>query len=108
MAMQDKGGMAGYSSAVSKKKKNKKVATSKADYRPGGMYGTGRAIPPSPGTKKNSRVTTPKPSKSAGVNRNTKVTSATPSKSASTRRKAMRGADAYGNPANRNTNKKYK
>ena len=56
MAMRDKGGMAGYSAAVPKKKKNKKAtskgnAKSKADYRPGGMYSTGRAIPPSPGTK---------------------------------------------------------
>jgi hypothetical protein len=51
MAMRDKGGMAGYSAAVPKKKKNKKAtskgnAKSKADYRPGGMYSTGRAIPP--------------------------------------------------------------
>ena len=52
----------------------------KADYRPGGMYSSGRAIPPGPGTKKNTRVTTPKPSKPSGINRNTKVTSAKPSK----------------------------
>lgn len=51
----------------------------KADYRPGGMYSSGRAIPPGPGTK-NTRVTTPKPSKPSGINRNTKVTSAKPSK----------------------------
>ena len=53
--MQDKGGMAGYSAAVPKKKKNKKVAAkkaaSKANYKSGGTYSTGRAIPPAPGTK---------------------------------------------------------
>ena len=58
----------------------------KATYKPGGLYSTGRAIPPGPGTKKNSRVTTPKPSKSAGVNRKTKVTSPMPSKSRSSGR----------------------
>ena len=55
MAMQDKGGMAGYSAAVPKKKKNKKVAAKKAaakgNFKPGGSYTSGRAIPPSPGTK---------------------------------------------------------
>ena len=66
--------------------KKKAAAKSKADYKPGGSYSTGRAIPPSPGTKKNSRVTTPKPSKSAGVNRKTKVTSPMPSKSRSSGR----------------------
>ena len=83
----------------------------KATYKSGGLYSTGRAITVAPGTKKNSRVTTAKPSKSAGVNRMTKVTSPIPSKSASKGRKgstSYRGADAYGNPANKNTNKKYK
>ena len=58
MAM-DKGGMAGYVSPVKRKKNKKaaasKTAASKADYRPGGRYSTGRAIPPSPGTKKTVR-----------------------------------------------------
>jgi hypothetical protein len=64
-----------------KKKVAAKKAASKANYKSGGMYSTGRAITVAPGTKKNSRVTTPKPSKPSGVNRKTKVTSATPSKS---------------------------
>jgi len=83
----------------------------KPNYKSGGMFSTGRAITVAPGTKKNSRVTTAKPSKSAGVNRMTKVTSPMPSKSASKGRKgstSMRGADAYKNPANKNTNKRMK
>ena len=92
MARQDKGGMAGYSAAVPKKKKNKKAtskgnAKSKADYRPGGMYSTGRAIPPSPGTKytggskkesnmkkaqERNRTTGAKPSKGPSRNTNKK------------------------------------
>ena len=98
MAMRDKGGMAGYSAAVPKKKKirnnkkselpNKKSTTkSKADYRPGGMYSTGRAIPPSPGTKytggskkesnmkkaqERNRTTGAKPSKGPSRNTNKK------------------------------------
>ena len=83
----------------------------KATYKSGGMYSTGRAITQAPGTKRNSRVTTPKPSKSAGINRSTQVTSAMPSKSASKGRKgstSYRGADAYKNPANKNTNKRMK
>jgi len=62
MAPEDKGGMSGYVAPVARKKgKGKKgkakAAKSKADYRPGGMYSTGRAIPPSPGTKKSSAKT---------------------------------------------------
>lgn len=72
----------------------KKKGVSKATYKSGGLYSTGRAITQAPGTKKNSRVTTPKPSKSASKGRKGST--------------AMRGADAYGNPANRNTNKKYR
>ena len=64
----------------------KQKAAKKPNYKSGGMYSTGRAITVAPGTKKNSRVTTPKPSKSAGVNRKTKVTSAMPSKSRSSGR----------------------
>ena len=101
MAMDDKGGMAGYSAAVPKKKKNKKAAAgkkstkfagnaeridamlkdkkakgvSKATYKAGGLYSSGRAIAQAP--------------------RGTKV-----SKSASTGRK--------GSPANKNTNKSYR
>ena len=89
----------------------KQKPAKKPNYKSGGMFSTGRAITVAPGTKKNSRVTTPKPSKSAGVNRKTKVTSAMPSKSASMGRKGstpMRGADAYRNPANKNTNKRIK
>lgn len=89
----------------------KQKPANKPNYKSGGMFSTGRAITQAPGTKKNSRVTTPKPSKSAGINRKTKATSAMPSKSASKGRKgstAMRGADTYGNPANKNTNKKMK
>ncbi len=72
----------------------KKQGAKKPNYKSGGMFSTGRAITVAPGTKKNSRVTTPKPSKPASKGRKGS--------------KAMRGADAYGNPANRNTNKKYK
>ena len=51
----DRGGTAGYVSPVKRKKnKNKKAVKSKADLRSGGMYSSGRAIPPAPGTKKSS------------------------------------------------------
>ena len=89
----------------------KQKSAKKPNYKSGGMFSSGRAITQAPGTKKNSKVTTPKPSMSAGMNRNTKVTSAMPSKSASKGRKGstpMRGADAYKNPANKNTNKRIK
>ena len=66
MGPEDKGGMSGYVAPVARKKGKKakaaKAAKSKADYRPGGMYSTGRAIPPSPGTKK---ATTKTPLRSA-------------------------------------------
>lgn len=79
MAPEDKGGTMGYVAPVARKKGKKakaaKSAKSKADYRPGGMYSTGRAIPPSPGTKKE----TPKT--------------------------ARRSADAYGSPAKASTRK---
>lgn len=72
----------------------KQKPANKPNYKSGGMYSTGRAITVAPGTKKNSRVTTPKPSKSASKGRKGSV--------------SMRGADAYGNPANKNTNKRMK
>ena len=58
----DKGGMSGYVAPTKKGGKGKKgkkapAAKSKADYRSGGMYSTGRAIPPAPGTKKSSAKT---------------------------------------------------
>ena len=97
MAMRDKGGMAGYSAAVpknkkirDKKKSNKKATTkSKADYRPGGMYSTGRAIPPSPGTKYTGG--SKKESNMKKAQERNRATSAKPSKGPS-----------------RNTNKKYR
>ena len=59
-----------------KKAAPKKAAKSKADYRPGGMYSTGRAIPPSPGTKKSATPRrsadsygSPKGAKKKGTNR---------------------------------------
>lgn len=66
----------------------------KATYKSGGLYSTGRAITVAPGTKKNSRVTTPKPSMSTSKGRKGST--------------SYKSADAYGNPANKNTNKKYK
>jgi len=57
----DRGGTAGYVSPVKRKKnKNKKTAKSKADLRSGGMYSSGRAIPPAPGTKKAAAGSPPK------------------------------------------------
>jgi len=80
MAREDKGGMSGYVAPVARKKgKGKKgkgkAAKSKADYRPGGMYSTGRAIPPSPGTKKSSTKT---PRRSADANLSPKKKSTNP------------------------------
>ena len=64
MAPEDKGGMSGYVAPVARKKGKKakaaKAAKSKADYRPGGMYSTGRAIP--------KKATTKTPRRSADAN----------------------------------------
>jgi hypothetical protein len=94
MAMQDKGGMAGYSAAVPKKKKNKKAtskgnAKSKGDYRLGGMYSTGRAIRGKQDGTTNSR--SKKDSNMKKAQERNRATSAKPSKGPS-----------------RNTNKKYR
>ena len=71
-----------------KKKTVAKKAASKANYKSGGSYSTGRAIPPAPGTKytggskkdsnmtkaqQRTRVTTPKPSKGPSKNTNKKI-----------------------------------
>jgi len=71
-----------------KKKTAAKKAAAKGDFKPGGSYGTGRAIPPAPGTKytggskkdsnmakaqQRARVTTPKPSKGPSKNTNKKL-----------------------------------
>jgi hypothetical protein len=73
-----------------KRNQHKKATTkSKADYRPGGMYSTGRAIPPSPGTKYTGG--SKKESNMKKAQERNRTTSAKPSKGPS-----------------RNTNKKYR
>ena len=71
----------------------KQKAAKKPDYRSGGMFSTGRAITVAPGTKKNSRVTTPKPSK--------------PASKGLKNSKARRSADSYGSPANMKKRGRY-
>ncbi len=79
----------------------KKKVTARATYKPGGLYSTGRAIPPSPGTKarrkfrdsdtKTGGTTSAKDRNMAKAQQRGRVTSAKPSKGPS-----------------RNTNKKYR
>ncbi len=63
----------------------KKKGVAKATYKSGGLFSTGRAITQAPGTKKNSRVTTPKPSKSASKGYKGNM--------------GRRSADSYGSPS---------
>ncbi len=65
-------------------KLGKPSGVKRGTYKSGGLYKSGRAIAQAPGTKKNSRVTTPKPSKSASKGYRGNM--------------GRRSADSYGSP----------
>ncbi len=91
----------GAGASVRKGKGKKKTSGSKGNFKPGGSYTSGRAIPPSPGTKprgkfrdsdtKTGGTTSAKDRNMAKAQQRGRVTSAKPSKGPS-----------------RNTNKKYR